>query len=416
MSFVTYLILSFLVIIYIVETTADLLNVKNISLSIPREFDTYFDKEKYVRSQQYLKANTKVSLISSTLFLVIQIVFVLSGGFNYVNTIATSFGFGPIWTGLIFAGILLFSYEIIKIPFSVYSTFVIEQNFGFNRTNVKTFVTDLFKSWIITAVISSIVFSVILWLFTNTPHCAWLYAFVCITVFQLFVWFIAPIVILPLFNKYTPLEGGELRTSIETYASKENFKMKGVFVMDESKRSTKSNAFFIGFGKFRRIVLFDTLIQKQTVNELTNILAHEMGHFKLGHTTKRMIFSFASTGVMLYILSLFVNKTWLYDAFLMQAQPIYAGVIFFAFLYAPISFIISVISSYFSRRMEYNADSYAAITYGYPEAMVTALKKLSVDNLSNLHPHKLKVFLEYSHPPILDRIKAINTNPDRSRA
>jgi STE24 endopeptidase len=392
----------------LVETIANLFNVKNISSNISSEFNGYFDKEKYAKAQEYLKMNTKFSIASSTFFLIVQIIFIVSGGFDYVNTIAVSFGFGTIFTGLIFAGILLLAFEILKIPFSAYSIFVVEEKFGFNRMNVKTFIADLLKSWIIGAVIGAVIFAAIMWLFTNIYNYAWLYAFAAVVVFELFIAFIAPVVIMPLFNKYIPLEGGELKNSIEEYAKKENFKMKGLFKMDGSKRSTKSNAFFTGFGRFRRIVLFDTLIQKHTVDELTSILAHEMGHFKLGHIIKHIIFSFVSIGLMLFVFSLFINETWLYDAFLMHTQPIYAGIIFFGFLYEPISLIIRVISNYFSRKYEYQADAYAVTTYKKPEAMINALKKLSVDNLSNLYPHKFKVFLEYSHPPVLERIKTIN--------
>ncbi|OEG69956.1 peptidase M48 [Candidatus Endomicrobiellum trichonymphae] len=408
MNIYTFMILLFIIVIYLVETTADLLNVKNISNNIPQEFDGYFDKEKYLKTQEYLKANTKLSVISSTLFLTIQIIFIVSKGFKYVNTIAVSFGFGTILTGLIFAGIIFSAFEVLKIPFSAYSVFVIEENFGFNRMNVKTFISDLLKSWIITAVIGAVIFAAVLWLFANVYRYAWLYAFAAIVIFELFTTFIAPVAIMPLFNKYTPLEDGELKNSIEEYAKKENFKMKGLFKIDGSKRSTKSNAFFTGFGKFRRIVLFDTLIQKHTVDELTSILAHEMGHFKLGHIVKHIIFSFVLSGIMLFVFSLLIDKAWLYNAFFMRTQPVYAGIIFFSFLYAPVSLIISPISSYFSRKHEYEADSYAVTTYRNPQAMINALKKLSVDNMSNLYPHKFKVFLEYSHPPVLERIKAIN--------
>jgi STE24 endopeptidase len=408
MNIYTVLILFFLAAVYLTETTVNLLNIKNLSNNIPPEFTGYYDKEKYAKAQEYLKVNTKFSIVSSTFFLAVQIIFIISGGFNYVNSIAASLGFGTILTGLIFTGILLLSYEILEIPFSVYHVFTIEEKFGFNRTNVKTFAADLLKSWIITSIIGSIAFITIVWLFINVHRYAWLYAFTAIVVFELFITFIAPVVIMPLFNKYTPLENGELKNSIELYTKKENFKMKGLFKMDSSKRSTKSNAFFTGFGKFRRIVLFDTLIQKHTVDELTSILAHEMGHFKLGHIVKHMIFSFVSTGIMIFILSLLLNETWIYDAFLMQTQPVYAGMIFSAFFYTPVYFIISIISSYFSRKHEYEADAYAVTTYNKPEAMINALKKLSVDNLSNLYPHKFKVFLDYSHPPVLERIKAIN--------
>jgi STE24 endopeptidase len=408
MNIYTYILLSFVVFVYLLQTVSDVLNVKNITSSIPKEFENYFDKAKYEKSQKYLKTNTNFSLVSSSITLIIQIIFIVFGGFNYVNNFAISFGFDNIVTGLIFANILLLASEIIKIPFSLYSIFVIEEKFGFNKMSLKTFISDWIKSQIITLSIFSLLFSLILWFFTNSSNLAWVYAFISVIILQLFLTFIAPVAIMPLFNKYTPLEDGQLKTSIEDYAKKENFKMKGLFKMDNSKRSNKSNAFFTGFGKYRRIVLFDTLIQKHTVEELTSILAHEMGHFKLGHVIKHLIFSFVSTGLMLYILSIFINKAWLYKAFLLNSQPMYAGIIFFAFLYSPISLILSVISSYFSRKHEFEADAYAVTTYKHPKDMVNALKKLSVDNLSNLYPHKFKVFLEYSHPPILERIKAIN--------
>ncbi|BAV58899.1 M48 family metallopeptidase [Candidatus Endomicrobiellum trichonymphae] len=408
MNIYTLIILFFIIAVYLVETVANLLNVKNISNNIPPEFDGYFDREKYSKAQEYLKANTKLSVISSTFFLAAQIIFIVLKGFNYVNTIAVSFSFGTILTGLVFAGIVFSAFEILKIPFSVYSVFIIEENFGFNKMNVKTFISDLLKSWIITAIIGAVIFAAILWLFANVYRYAWLYAFAAIVIFELFITFIAPVTIMPLFNKYTSLEDGELKNSIEEYAKKENFKMKGLFKMDGSKRSTKSNAFFTGFGKFRRIVLFDTLIQKHTVDGLTSILAHEMGHFKLGHIVKHIIFSSALSGIMLFIFSLLIDKAWLYDAFFMRTQDIYAGIIFFSFLYAPVSLIISPILNYFSRKHEYEADLYSITTYRKPQAMINALKKLSVDNMSNLYPHKFKVFLEYSHPPVLERIKAIN--------
>jgi STE24 endopeptidase len=402
------MMLFFIITVYLVETAADLLNVKNVSNNIPPEFYGYFDKEKYSKAQDYLKANTKLSVISSTFFLTVRVIFIVSRGFNYVNTIAVSFGFGTVLTGLIFAGIIFSIFEVLKIPFSAYSVFVIEENFGFNRMNVKTFISDLLKSLIITAIVGAIIFAAVLWLFANVYRYAWLYAFVAIVIFELFITFIAPVTIMPLFNKYTPLEDGELKNSIEEYTKKENFKMKALFKIDGSKRSTKSNAFFTGFGKFRRIVLFDTLIQKYTVDELISILAHEMGHFKLGHIVKHIFFSFVLSGTMLFVFSLLMDEAWLYNAFFMWARPVYAGIIFFSFLCAPVSLVISMVSNYFSRNHEYEADSYAVTTYRKPQAMINALKKLSVDNMSNLYPHKFKVFLEYSHPPVLERIKLIN--------
>lgn len=407
MSLYTLLIISFLLLVYIVETMADYLNVKNISNEIPAEFESYYDQEKYTKAQEYLRERTKFTVNYATFFTFIQIVFIMAGGFNFVDKVARSFGFGEIITGLVFAGILFLMMALLKIPFSAYSTFVIEEKFGFNKMTAKTFISDLLKSWIIGAVIGAAVFSVIIWFFGSFGTFAWLYALIAVIVFELLITFIYPVVVMPLFNKFTPLEDGELKTSVEEYAKKENFKMKGLFKMDNSKRSTKSNAFFAGFGKFRRIVLFDTLIEKHTVDELTSVLAHEMGHFKLGHIIRQMIFGFVTTAVMFFLLSLFINSLWLFEAFRMDNQSVYAGIIFFGFLYAPISMIIGIISSRISRKHEFEADAYAVTTYKKPEAMIDALKKLSVDNLSNLHPHPFKVFLEYSHPPTLERIKAI---------
>ncbi len=407
MNIYMFLIIGFLVAVYLVETIADILNVKNLSNDIPSEFEGYYDKEKYAKAQSYLKTRTNFSIFSASFFLVIQVIFIAAGGFNLVDNIARSFGFGQVVTGLIFAGVLLLLLEIFKIPFAAYSIFVIEEKFGFNRTTVKTFISDLLKSLIIGAIIGAAIFAAVIWFFSSFGAFAWLYAFAAVVIFELFITFVYPVTIMPLFNKFTPLEDGELKTSVENYAKQENFKMKGLFKMDNSKRSTKSNAFFTGFGKFRRIVLFDTLIEKHTVDELTSVLAHEMGHFKLGHILRQMVFSFVMTGFMFFLLSLFIKSPWLFEAFKMQYQSVYAGIIFFGFLYMPVSLVIGVISSYFSRKHEYEADYYAVTTYKKPDAMADALKKLSVDNLSNLHPHPFKVGLEYSHPPVLDRIKAI---------
>ncbi|MDD4183191.1 MAG: M48 family metallopeptidase, partial [Candidatus Omnitrophica bacterium] len=236
---------------------------------------------------------------------------------------------------------------------------------------------------------------------------AWVYCWIAVTGFQLFLLFIAPVVIMPLFNKYTPLENGELKSAIENYAKEQKFALAGVFKMDASRRSTKSNAFFTGFGKFRRIALFDTLIQKHTVDELVSVLAHEIGHYKKKHFVKGIILSVITTGIMFFILSFFINNQGLFGAFKMQSLSIYASLIFFGFLYSPINLFISIFSNIISRKHEYEADAFAITTYKKPESFIIALKKLTVDNLSNLTPHPLKVFLDYSHPPVLKRIEAI---------
>jgi STE24 endopeptidase len=219
--------------------------------------------------------------------------------------------------------------------------------------------------------------------------------------------FLVPVVIMPIFNKFTPIKDCELKTTLEEYAKKENFKLKGIFTMDGSKRSTKSNAFFTGFGKFRRIVLFDTLIEKHSIDELVSILAHEIGHYKKKHILVHLVISIITSGIMFFILSFFLNNPGLFTAFKMEHTSIYASLLFFGFLYAPIEMITSIFSNILSRKNEYQADEYSVKTYKKPYAMILALKKLSVDNLSNLTPHPFKVFLSYSHPPVLERIKLI---------
>lgn len=404
-----YLLIILIIIVgdYLLDFIVEILNVKHLKSELPKEFEDYYDAEKYKKAQNYLKETTRFGIITDTITIPITLAFILIGGFNYVDQIARGFQLSPIPTGLIFAGILMFASQILSIPFSIYGTFVIEEKYGFNRTTVKTFILDILKSWLLIAIIGGIVFSIILWFFGKAGDLAWFYCWVVVVLIQLLLTFIAPAVIMPLFNKFFPLEDGELKTAIENYAESQLFKMKGVFTMDASKRSTKSNAFFTGFGKFRRIVLFDTLIKKHTVDELVSVLAHEMGHYKKKHILKSILISIITIGLMFFILSFFINNQGLFLAFKMDYISIYASLFFFAFLYTPINMVISIFSKILSRKHEYEADVYAVTTYGKPESMISALKKLTVDNLSNLTPHPLNVFLNYSHPPVLERIQSM---------
>ena len=297
--------------------------------------------------------------------------------------------------------------SVISLPFSIYSTFVIEERFGFNKTTPKTFVLDLVKGLGLGLLIGMPLLAGILAFFMYTGDLAWLYAWIAITLFSLVMQYVAPTWIMPLFNKFTPLEEGELRTAIEEYTDKVDFPLQGLFVIDGSKRSSKSNAFFTGFGNNKRIALYDTLIENHTNDELVAVLAHEIGHYKKKHIIKGMITSVIQTGAMLFVLSIFLQAKGLFDAFYMDEMPVYAGLIFFGMLYAPIDMILSVFMQISSRKHEYEADEFAATTTGKPEDMIATLKKLSKDNLSNLTPHPFYVFLNYSHPPALQRIKAI---------
>lgn len=401
------IILAILVGEYLLDVITERLNLQRLTPEVPGPFKGYYDEEKYARSQAYTRENSKFGLIQDTVSIFIIIPFILLGGFNYVDQLVRGFRLGSILTGLVYIFLLITASTLLSLPFSIYDTFVIEEKYGFNRTTPKTFILDLIKSFFLFILVGGPVLAAVLWFFEKTGALAPLYIWAVVVLFQLFMVFIAPYVIFPLFNKFTPLEEGELKSAIENYAREHHFKMQGVFKMDGSKRTTRANAAFTGFGKSRRIILYDTLMEKHTTDELVVILAHEMGHYKLRHMVKTMIIAFFETGLMFFILSLFINNRELFDAFKMKELSIYASLIFFGFIYSPVSMLLSIITNIFSRKQEYEADRYAVKTTGKKEALITALKKLSVDNLSNLTPHPLKVFFYYSHPPELERLKTI---------
>lgn len=401
------IILAILIGNYVLDLVVEWLNLRHLDPDLPQEFVGYYDEEKYRESQSYLRDHTRFEIRIDTLVLPITLIFILAGGFNFVDRLARSADMGPILTGLIFAGVLVLASQVLQLPAAAYRTFVIEERYGFNRTTVRTFIMDRVKGLIIGGLLGGAVFSVILWFFAWADNLAWLYCWGAVTLIQLVVTFVAPVLIMPLFNKYEPLEDGELKHSIESYAAAQRFRMKGLFSMDGSRRSSKSNAFFTGFGRFRRIVLYDTLIKNHDVEELTAVVAHEMGHYKRHHIAKFMLVSVMTSGLMFYLLSFFIQNEGLFAAFRMEQTSIYASLIFFGFLYAPIASLIGIATNATSRRYEFEADRYVVETYGRRDSFITALKKLSVDNLSNLTPHDLKVMLYYSHPPVLRRITAI---------
>lgn len=403
------IILATLLIDYVLNLVADLYNLKALQTELPDEFEEVYDEDTYRRSQEYTRVNTRFGFISSAFGLVVILVFWFAGGFNWLDQIVRGWELGIIWTGLVYIGILILARSILSLPFSIYSTFVIEERFGFNKTTPKTFVLDMLKGLGLGIVLGGPLLAGILAFFTYFETYGWLYAWGAVTAFTLFVQFIAPTWIMPLFNDFEPLEDGELRQKIEDMAARINFPLQGIFVMDGSKRSSKSNAFFTGFGKNKRIALYDTLIEKHTDDELVAVLAHEIGHYKKKHIIKNMVISILHTGVMFLLLSIFLHAEGLYEAFYMDQPSVYAGLIFFGMLYAPIEMILSVFMQIVSRKHEFEADRFAADTTKQPETMIQALKKLSKDNLSNLTPHPFYVFLNYSHPPVLKRIEAIRS-------
>lgn len=403
------LITAIVLIEFIIDNTAKYLNLKALDAELPFEFADVYDSETYRKSQEYTKTRTKFGFLSSTFGLVTLLLFWYLGGFEYVNTLAESWSDSFIIRGLYFFGILIVLQQLVSLPFSIYSTFVIEERFGFNKTTAKTFIIDILKGIILLGIIGGAALALILYIFNELGEMSWLYAWGAVIAFTLIMQYIAPKWIMPLFNKFKPLEDGELKHKIMEFAEKVDFQLQDIFIMDGSKRSSKSNAFFTGFGKNKRIALFDTLVEKHTTGELVSVLAHEIGHYKRKHIVQGMFISILHTGVLFYLLSLFLYQDGLYTAFYMDSTPIYAGFLFFSLLYSPLETLLSIGMNILSRKNEYEADEFAVVGRANREDMISALKKLSKDNLSNLTPHKWYVFMNYSHPPVIDRIRAIRT-------
>lgn len=396
-------ILGSLALEFIVES----LNLSRLTTKIPKEFQDVYNQQKYQKSQEYLRTTTKFSLIQSTVSTLLLLSFIYLTGFNFLDTFARSFGLSPVSTGIIFTSLLLILNTLASLPFSLYSTFVIETKFGFNKTTPHTFFLDLAKSLLITLLLVNLILSIISHIFHVYTTQAWLLAWVVITLIQLFLTFISPIILLPIFNKFTPLPQGELRRDIESFAKSQHFVLQDIFTMDGSRRSSKANAFFTGFGPYKRIALFDTLIKNHTTSELVTVLAHEIGHFKLHHIHQMLALSTLILGVSLFIISQLINNHLLFNVFGMDHVSLYASLIFAGLLLQPLFTLISPVTNWLSRRNEFAADRFAVTTTGKPKTFIRALKKLSLDNLSNLTPHPVKVFFDYSHPPVLVRIQTI---------
>ncbi|TYB31907.1 MAG: M48 family metallopeptidase [Candidatus Mcinerneyibacterium aminivorans] len=407
MNIFLIIILLFIVIEYILNFVSRHLNIKNLETELPEEFKNYYDEEDYKKSQLYTKEKTKFSNVNDTVMVVFKISFILLGGFNLIDNWARDLVSHPVLTGVIFLWILILLLQVISIPFSYYGSFVIEEKYGFNRMNLKTFFTDNIKTLLLTLILSGAMFAPLIWLFSKMDSYAWVMSWIFVFILTLVIQYLAPVLIMPLFNKFYPLEDEELKNRIMNYADNYAFNIEGIFTMDGSKRTTKANAYFTGIGKNKRIVFYDNLVENFNNNEIMTILAHEMGHYKLKHILKRLLVSFFTTGVMFYLLSLFIKNEMLFEAFKMDNLSIYAGIVFFGLLYSPINMLLSLINKYVSRKNEKEADEFAARTTGNPNAFIKALKKLSLNNLTNLTPHPATVFLKYSHPPVLERIKNI---------
>lgn len=407
----TYAVIILLALVaeYSLSLVAKVLNLNALTPAPPERLAGLYDASEYRRSQEYTRVRTRFDLLSGTFDLLLLLVFWFAGGFNALDSIVRGWGLGAIPTGLLYIALLLLGRGIIALPFEIYSTFVIEERFGFNKTTPAVFIVDKLKGVLLGVVLGVPLLAGILAFFEFAGPLAWLYCWLAATAFILIVQFIAPTWIMPLFNKFRPLEDGELRKSILSYAETVDFTLSNIFVIDGSRRSSKSNAFFTGFGRNKRVALYDTLIARHTVPELVSVVAHEIGHYKRKHILQGMVIGVLHTGVLFYLLSIFVGDPELFRAFYMENASIYAGLIFFGMLLSPVEMLLSILMQMLSRRNEFQADAYAVSTTQRPEALADALTKLGMNNLSNLTPHPFFVFLYYSHPPLVERIRAIET-------
>ena len=392
---------------YLLSVVSGILSLRTFSPTLPAEFREVFDEDKYAEARRYGQTQTYFGLIHSTVDLAILVAFWLFGGFEWLDQIVRSAGYGPLVSGLVYIGSLTLASSLLGLPFRLYSTFVIEAHFGFNRTTVGTFVSDLLKGLALGVVLGGLLLAVVLLFFEWAGPLAWLWCWLVSTAFMLIIQFVAPTWIMPIFNKFTALKDGELHDAIVGYARSANFPLQGLFVVDGSRRSSKANAFFTGFGANKRIGLYDTLVDDYSVPEVVAVVAHEVGHYKKHHIVKSMVLSVAHLGVMFWVLSLFLQQEALFEAFFVTEPSVYTGLLFFGLLFTPVELVLSVLLNVFSRKNEFEADAFSAMTTGDADSLVRALKKLSADNLSNLTPHPFDVFLHYSHPPVLERIRAL---------
>lgn len=410
------IILVIVILNYLFERFLEYLNLSRMTEDLPTELAGIYDPERYKKSQQYLRAKQRFSLITSTLTFVAILAMLMSGGFGWLDFLFRDITSHPVWLALLFFGTLGLASSLLTIPFELYSVFVIEEKFGFNTMTVKTFILDKLKGWLLAGVIGGGLLALVTFIYTSAGSWFWLLVWGIITVFLVFMTMFYSNLIVPLFNKQTPLDAGPLRNAIESFATKVGFKLKNIYVINGSKRSKKANAYFTGLGAQKRIVLYDTLIENHTTDELVSVLAHETGHYKKKHTTQGIFLSILQNGLMLFILSWFIKPGSAVSAALCQAmagfadvavpQSFHVGILAFGMLYTPLSTLLSMFENMLSRSNEYAADRYAGVNFD-PAALQEALKKLSVNNLSNLRPHPAYVFFYYSHPTLLQRLQAL---------
>lgn len=404
---ILFIILAIVTISYAFEQVLDYLNLKHQRPDIPAEVESFYDREKYLRSLAYHKDQTNFGFVTSAFGFALSMIMLLTGGFGWVDGLLRSVISNDTWLAIAFFGAIFLASDILTVPFQWYSTFVIEERYGFNRTTVKTFVLDKLKGYVLAALIGGGLLALLIYLIQVIGPAFWIWFAMVASVFALLMNMFYTSLILPLFNKLTPLRDGELKSAIESFARKVNFPLDNVFVIDGSKRSAKANAFFSGIGRKKKIVLYDTLIQNHSTEELVAVLAHEVGHFKKKHIVWGLVLSVLQIAFTLWILSMMVYNENLSFALGGDQYAIHLNLLAFTILFSPISGITGLLMAVYSRRNEFEADAFARKYYS-GQALAGALKKLSVDSLSNLFPHPWYVFFHYSHPPLLKRLESIN--------
>lgn len=401
-----YILIGIIVLEFIWDTVLNYLNAQHFNDPIPSELSGIYDNEEYLKSQQYKQANYRFGIWQSVFQLILVLTFFFIGGFAWLDELIRQYFAEPIWISLVYIGIMVLANNIINLPFSYYHTFVIEEKFAFNNTTRKTFWLDEIKSLFLSILIGGVILFAILWFYHQTGANFWWLTWILVTAFTLFFTLFYSQLIVPLFNKQTPLPEGELKNAIDTFAQQTGFKLQNVYVIDGSKRSKKANAYFTGFGLKKRIVLYDTLINDLKIDEIIAVLAHEIGHYRKKHVLYNMLISILTIGLSLYILSFFIDSPMLSEALDVSQPSFHIGILVFGILYSPLSEILGLGMNILSRKFEYQADAFAK-SQSEEKDLINALEKLSKNSLSNLTPHPLYVFWHYSHPTLLQRVKKL---------
>ncbi len=400
------IIVVFLCLDFVLERVLESLNSKHMSPVLPDNLKGIYDEKEYSRFQSYKRENGRLDSWSSGGGFIAMIVFLAAGGFGWYNSWVVSLTDSVVWQTILFVVGLSVVSSVLDIPFDYYATFRIEEKYGFNKTTRRVYWLDTVKELFLSLVLGGVLLALVVWFYTWAGTYFWLYAWGAVTLFSVFMAMFYSQLIVPLFNKQTPLQEGSLRDKIQAFAGKVGFKLDNIYVIDGSKRSTKANAYFTGLGPKKRVVLYDTLIDELTEEEIVAVLAHEVGHYKKRHTLRSMVVSVIQMGVLFWLFSLCVNNAVLSEALGGDRAYFQLGLIAFAILYSPVNLILGVGMNVWSRSHEYEADAFAS-RYYEGDYLVSGLKKISVKSLSNLTPHPLYEYIYYSHPSLLKRIDAI---------